>query len=72
MLRTNKEIVQIYNRHVNTVYKICYMYLKNKYDAEDATQTVFIKLFNYKKKFENEEHEKHGLLLQLLMFVKTI
>lgn len=63
LLRTDKEIVQIYNRHVNTVYKICYMYLKNKYDAEDATQTVFIKLINYKKQFENEEHEKAWLIV---------
>ena len=34
---TNREIIDIYNRNVDTVYRISLMYLKNIPDAEDAT-----------------------------------
>lgn len=38
------EIEMIYRLHAGTVYRIAYSMLKNKHDAEDATQIVFEKL----------------------------
>ena len=52
----------IFRRHVKTVYRLCYSYLGSAADAEDATQSVFMKLVDTPRTFENEEHEKAWLL----------
>ena len=57
-LDINSEFESIYNRNIETVYRICYMYMKNKTDAEDMTQNTFIKYLKYNPTFENSEHEK--------------
>ncbi|WP_089609612.1 sigma factor [Dehalobacterium formicoaceticum] len=59
---TDKEITDLYNRHVDMVYPISLMLLKNIADAEDATQTTFIKLIASNTLFSNEEHEKRWLI----------
>jgi len=61
-LRTNDDITAIYQRHVKTVYRLCYAYLRNPNDAEDAVQNVFIKLINHTGSFESAEHEKAWLI----------
>ena len=35
LLRTNKEILEIYDRHADTVYRVCFAYMKNAPEAED-------------------------------------
>lgn len=62
LLRTDEELSQIYNRHVKTVYRVCFMYMKNKYDTEDMVQNTFIRLMKDNTEFENEEHEKAWLI----------
>ena len=57
-IRTREELEALYDRHVNMVYQICLMLLKNVPDAEDATQTVFRKVMEYQKPFRDPEHEK--------------
>lgn len=53
---------QIYDRHADTVYSVCFMYMKNSQDAEDAVSNTFLKLLEKKKNFESEEHEKAWLI----------
>lgn len=60
---TNDEIIDIYNRHVDTIYRVCLMYLKNVPDTEDAVQDIFIKLIKKKREFKNPEHEKAWLIV---------
>ncbi|MDF2542478.1 MAG: polymerase sigma factor [Herbinix sp.] len=60
--RTDKEIADIYSRHVKTIYRICFTYMKNVADTEDIVQETFIKLMKSFKAFENEEHEKAWLI----------
>ncbi|MGI6280406.1 MAG: RNA polymerase sigma factor [Acutalibacteraceae bacterium] len=62
LLRTDKELTEIYHRHVNTVYRVCLMYMKNRFETEDMVQNTFIKLMRDSTKFENEEHEKAWLI----------
>ncbi len=62
LLRTDKEIEEIYERHRMTVYRVCFAYLKNPEDTEDAVQETFIRLINKDPKFESEEHEKAWLI----------
>jgi len=61
--RSNEEITAIYNRHVDTIYRVCYMFLKNAPDAEDAVQTVFLKLIRSGPTLTDSEHEKAWLIV---------
>ena len=61
--RTGKEITQIYNRHVDTVYRVCYSFMKNKTDTEDMVQETFLRLLSSGKQFDNERHEKAWLIV---------
>jgi len=63
LLRTNKDFMAIYERHVDTVYRVCFMYMKNEVDTEDMVQTTFLKLWSYGGTFENVEHEKAWLIV---------
>ncbi len=62
-LREESEIIEIYERHVDMVYRICFSYLKNTMDTEDMVQNTFIKLFDQSTVFENAEHEKAWLIV---------
>ncbi|MDE7179256.1 MAG: sigma-70 family RNA polymerase sigma factor [Lachnospiraceae bacterium] len=62
-LHVDEEIAEIYNRHYNTVYRICFSFMKNAEDAEDMVQETFLKLISSKKQFESEEHEKAWLIV---------
>jgi len=62
LLRTNEELSQIYERHAQTVYRVCFMYMKNKHDTEDMVQETFIKLYSDDTVFESFEHEKAWLI----------
>ncbi len=63
LLRTDKEIMDIYNRNVDTVYYVCYSFMKNKPEAEDMMQETFLRLISSGKIFENERHEKAWLIV---------
>ena len=63
LLRTDKEITEIYHRQVDTVYRICYSFMKNKPEAEDMVQETFLRLIASGKTFENARHEKAWLVV---------
>ena len=57
-LRTDEEITRVYKKYVDTVYRVCFMMLKNTSETEDATQNVFIKFMRDKTEFKTDEHLK--------------
>lgn len=57
------EFVEVYYRHVDTVYRVCYSFMKNRADTEDMVQETFLRLLSAKKTFENERHEKAWLIV---------
>ena len=61
--RTGKDIVRIYERHVDSVYRLCFSFMKNSADAEDMVQETFLRLLSSGKSFESEEHEKAWLIV---------
>lgn len=61
--RTGREITQIYDRHVDTVYRVCYSFMKSKTDTEDMVQETFLRLLSSGKRFENERHERAWLIV---------
>lgn len=61
--RTSAEITEIYRRNADTVYRVCYMFLKNAPDTEDAVQSVFVKLIQSGPRFADHQHEKAWLIV---------
>lgn len=53
---------EIYKKHFNMLYRVCYSYLKNVTDTDDIVSDVFVKLIKTNPIFEDEEHEKRWLL----------
>ena len=60
--RTGKEITEIYNRQADTVYRICYSFLRNTADTEDIVQETFLRMIRSSVAFQSEEHEKAWLI----------
>lgn len=65
-------IKQIYERQVKRVYCTAMIYLKNKEDAEDAVQNVFIKLIEKPREFESLEHEKAWFIMVTKNYCKDV
>lgn len=59
---SSENIREIYERHFVTVYRVCFMYLRNVHDTEDAVHNTFMKLIEKQKHFESTEHEKAWLI----------
>lgn len=72
LLRTDKEIAEIYKRHSKTVYRICFAYMKNPTDTEDAVQDTFFQLIKSGPAFESEEHEKAWLIRTATNICKNV
>lgn len=62
-LRTDEEIAAIYHRHVDTVYRICFSFMKNAADTEDMVQETFLKMIANGRQFASENHEKAWLIV---------
>lgn len=52
----------LYDRHIDMLYKICMIYLKNEEDARDGVQEIFLKLWERKPDFSDQEHEKAWMI----------
>ena len=63
LLRTDKEITQLYETYVDMVYRLCFTMLKNRFDTEDTVQNTFMKLMHHTKPFDSTEHEKAWLIV---------
>jgi RNA polymerase sigma-70 factor (ECF subfamily) len=65
-------IEELYERNVDRMYKICYIFFKgNKSDIEDAIQSIFIKLMEKEITFENLEHEKAWFIVATNNYCKN-
>ena len=62
-VRSQEEVASLYERHVDMVYHLCLMLMKNVPDAEDAVQTVLRKVMEYDKPFHDPEHERAWLIV---------
>ena len=54
-----------YRQHIDAVYRVCYGFMKNNADAEDAVQETFLKYLRTEKcqSFESERHERAWLIV---------
>ncbi|TYP74583.1 RNA polymerase sigma factor [Paenibacillus methanolicus] len=61
--RTAREFADLYERHIDRVYRLCFILLRNSADADDAVQSVFLKLFKHGQTFRDREHEKAWMIV---------
>lgn len=56
---SNRETIEAYS---DMVYRLAFSMMKNKYDADDIHQEVFVQYISKQPKFESEEHKKAWFL----------
>lgn len=61
-LCTDNSFVEIMERYADMVLRICYTFLRNRADAEDVCQNVFLKLCTSAPTFCEEEQVKAWLI----------
>ena len=71
MLRTDKDIETIYQRHVDTLYRVAYSFMKNGADAEDMVQEAFLRLLRSGAEFATPQHEKAWLIVTVSNLCKS-
>lgn len=59
---TDEYITHVLDKYMSMLIKLAFTYVKNRSDAEDIVQDVFVKLIKNTKGFENKEHEKAWLI----------
>ena len=55
-------IQRVIQNHYDMVFKLAFARTKNRYDAEDVTQEVFLRYVRKQPVFENADHEKAWFL----------
>lgn len=58
----NDDLTDIFNQFGKMVYRLAFIQMKTKEQAEDILQDVFLRLIENGKFFENDEHLKAWLL----------
>ena len=59
---TDPQFTELTTKYIDTVYRVALTRMKNVAEAEDITQTVFLKLYREPKPFASEAHVKHWLI----------
>ncbi len=54
---------ELYETYFDMVYRVCFSFMKNVADTEDAVSETFIKLMNHLDEFEDEQHIKGWLVV---------
>ena len=70
-IHSDEEIIAVYQRHIDMVFRISYSYLKNIADSEDAVSMTFIKYMNNDIVFHSIEHEKAWFIVTCTKMAKT-
>ena len=61
---------EFYERNYKMVYRICFTYMKNRPEAEDCTEDVFVKVLTGSFTFNDETHEKKWLTVTAINLCK--
>ena len=72
-LCTDEEIIKTYKKYSDMVYRIAFLILNSRTEAEDTLQNVFLKFIKLKNKnFESDEHMKAWLIVTTKNTAKDI
>ncbi len=61
-MRSEAEVNHAVEKYADMIQHICFYHLKNRADAEDVFQNVFLKYMLHDTPFNDDEHEKAWLL----------
>ena len=64
--------LEIINKYSDTVYRMAYSLVKNKYDADDIHQEVFARYIDKRPKFESADHEHAWFLRVTINLCKNL
>ena len=70
LLRAGMEFEAFYNRNYKLVYRVCYTYMQNSFEAEDMTEDTFVKVLTGDYSFNDENHEKAWLTVTAMNLCK--
>lgn len=70
--RTQERMKQNMEAYSDMVYKLAYSLVKNKYDADDIYQEVFLSYIRHKPRFDSKEHEKAWFIRVTVNFSKNL
>lgn len=59
---TDEQFTVLVKKYIDTVFRLAFSYLKNREDADDIVQNVFLKLYCQRTAFEGETHIRNWLL----------
>ena len=62
MKKLKEDLGSVIDRYSNTLYKICFLILKNEFDTKDVLQETFLAYYTKSPEFESEEHKKAWLI----------
>ncbi len=68
---TKDYISDLLDKYGDMVLRIAYTYLKNRADAEDIVQDVFLRIIDKKPPFNDENHEKSWLIRATINMCKN-
>ncbi len=63
MPQNEAEFAQFYARHVETVYRVCYIRMQNQMDAEDMTQETFLRAMQKPELMMDEAYARGWLIV---------
>ena len=61
---------KVYDAYMQDVYRLCFSYMKNKMDTEDAVQETFIRIISCLDKID--ESDEHKTIAFLITVIKNI
>jgi len=70
--RPGDHVIQSYETHADTLFRIAMMHLGRRQDAEEATQDTFIKLMEKAPAFNDGEHQKAWLIRVITNHCKSL
>jgi len=61
-LCTDDFVDDVINEYLSMVFRLALAHMKNKHDAEDITQEVFLRYISKSRTFTSEEHRRNWLI----------
>ncbi len=58
-----QDFQEIYETYFDMVYRVCFSFMKNPADTEDAASEVFLKLMKHRDQLKNDRHIKGWLVV---------
>lgn len=65
-----EQIGVLYQKYFDTLYRVCFLYMKNEHDSLDAVQETFLRLIRSSFKEESEEKTKAWLIVTASNYCK--